>query len=97
MKKIKIMLLSLVLLAVTGGILGSKAKFTHKYCTTNPIVVNGIPTCPFPPQACELLPNVTTTNFNGVRVCLTETNGNASTPCLGVTNCTTLRKIINDQ
>ncbi|OQP54340.1 hypothetical protein A4H97_22930 [Niastella yeongjuensis] len=34
MKKVKIMLMSMALIAVVGGALAFKAKYTQRYCTT---------------------------------------------------------------
>lgn len=47
MKRVKIMLMSLLLLAVVGGALAFKAKFNIKYCTTNAVLnPQQVLTCP---------------------------------------------------
>jgi hypothetical protein len=45
MKKIKIMLLSIAVLAVVGGALAFKAKYTETFCFTNTTLFNQVPTC----------------------------------------------------
>lgn len=47
MKKIKILLLSLIVLAILGGILAFKAKGTNKYCVKPIGIVNP------PPNICQ--------------------------------------------
>ncbi len=45
MKKIKIMLLSLLVLGVVGGAMAFKAKFYSVLCTTPVRIVNGVHVC----------------------------------------------------
>jgi hypothetical protein len=47
MKKIKFMLMSLALLAVVGGALAFKAKYTSTFCTTLATIVNNQSTCTY--------------------------------------------------
>ena len=48
MKKVKIMLMSLTLLAIVGGALAFKAKFQlQEYCTTTTTDAGPNPVCPF--------------------------------------------------
>jgi hypothetical protein len=45
MKKVKVMLLSLAMLAVVGGALAFKAKYSDDFCYTTAHIVNGAYTC----------------------------------------------------
>lgn len=69
MKKIRIMLLSLAVLAVVGGALAFKAKGSLQLCTSLPI--NGV--CPAN-QTCPNFVGATTVQPT-IWVCTTTTNG----------------------
>jgi hypothetical protein len=102
MKNVKIMLMSLALLAVAGGVLAFKAKFTRKYCTTIAVFSDDQQkyTCPIvaPPSgdACPLLAGSTTTVDPGLIVCTTITNGVVASPCANVVNCNVVTTVKTD-
>ncbi|THU39498.1 hypothetical protein FAM09_13420 [Niastella caeni] len=83
MKKIKIMLFSLALIAVVGGALAFKAKFVEEYCTTT--TLNGTcsyngPTGAPRPLTCTdvIIENSTTTDdVSKPFYCYTTSNGSA--------------------
>src|SRR5438034_11778642 len=75
MKKIKFMLLSLALLAVVGGALAFKAKYSVSFCTTKAVQINGISTCIDALGVTLKCPNkvvMSTTQLNG-QFCTTPT------------------------
>lgn len=85
MKKVKIMLLSLSLVAVVGGALAFKSTYNRTFCTA-PTSVDGS-------QACV---NVTCPNKvsgstfvdgEGDFICTTQTGGNIEDPCPNTLNC----------
>jgi len=79
MKKAKIMLLSIALVAVVGGALAFKAKGTLKYCYTFATQPGGSGTpfvCPAAPQAC-VYGTFTDVNIQvPTTICTTPTGGN---------------------
>lgn len=78
MNKIKLMLLSLSILAVVGGTLAFKAKTGTQYCTTLPIFdATGNTICP------EKCPNraYLKVGLPMDRICTTTTSGNPVAPC----------------
>lgn len=96
MKKLRIMLLSLVVLAAVGGALAFKAKFDTQYCTTLPIEVAGQLTCPADIGICKTTLSTTTTDVNFNKFCTTITNGNPAAPCAG-RSCPNLSRLKNDE
>jgi hypothetical protein len=105
MKRVKIMLMSLLVLAVVGGALAFKAKFEEDYCTTLAVqtVAGGAFTCNSTNGNRLTCPNyedlvTTTTQGNLNIVCTTTTNGNIQNPCSPVNNCriTTYKITDND-
>ena len=97
MNKVKIMLLSLFVLATAGGTMALKVKFLHNYCVTSPLSNGqGGWVCQSNPSFCVMFPNVTTTNRPGVfPYCITSTNP-ATGDCEEVTNCNQLAKLIQN-
>lgn len=96
MKKVKIMLLSLLVLAVVGGALAfnANAKFERSYCTTPPWQdASGQLFCTTNPGSCPLLIEKTTTSGIGQLLCTTTPVGGS---CVGVANCTISSKIKTD-
>lgn len=90
MKKIKIMLLSLLLLAVVGGVLAFKAKFVRTYCTTLPIANgSGQLVCPTTTICPEML-NSTSIGGFGTAVTLCVTQKPFGVNCNQISACTTL-------
>lgn len=93
MKRVKIMLLSLLVLATVGGVLAFKAKFESDYCSAPAVQqAGGAWVCP---AGC---PNYTTNSqiiasTTNNRFCTTVSNGVATRPCKNandvVTNCVT--------
>ena len=77
MKKVKIMLLSIALLAIVGGALAFKAKFDATFCTMDPIVFTDPTTAP--DDACPLIVNIETTTIGGVAAFVDETPVNVTT------------------
>lgn len=75
MKKIKMMLMSLALLAVVGGALAFKAKFNAKFCTTAAVLnAQNVKVCPNAPSYCpNLLQASTTTTQNEDAIYCTTT------------------------
>lgn len=71
MKRIKVMLMSMLLLAVVGGALAFKAKFDKSFCTTTPAAGNTCPNLCLPTP----LANTTTTIVGGVALCTTLVPG----------------------
>lgn len=103
MKKIKIMLMSLLILAVAGGALAFKAKFSKEYCTTlaKTTVQGGALTCKDAFGVglfCPIdSPNITTIGGVGNFVCTTTTNGNPADPCSNLRCLAPTTKITVDQ
>lgn len=96
MKKVKIMLLSLLVLAVAGGALAFKAKFNKSYCTTFPIDDGaGLLICPNT-TICPELQNSTTINGfgNGEFLCITPKPNGVN--CNQITTCRTLTTVKSD-
>lgn len=93
MKKVKIMLTSIALLALVGGALAFKAKFSTSYCTTNTILdAQGAVTCPVSPGSCPELINHTTVGGT-TNYCTTIKPAGG---CANVVNCTFLKKLKSD-
>jgi hypothetical protein len=77
MKKVKLMLLSLSILAVVGGALAFTAKTGPLYCTANTVLVNGVTTCPdFCHTEGKIQAGVGTDN-----ICTTTTSADPDNPC----------------
>ena len=90
MKKVKIMLLSLLVLAVAGGAMAFKAKRLFAYCTT--ATVNNV--CPASPSSCGFINRKTiTTDLSITPVCTTAT---VAGTCTGVTNCVNFTRLKTD-
>ena len=92
------MLLSLLILAVAGGTMAFKVKFSDQFCTT---VAQQDPTanyfCASAIFACPLLKNVMPTNNPSViPVCTTSTSGIVGAECVGKVDCTILTRLIID-
>lgn len=91
MKKVKIMLLSLLVLGVVGGVMAFKAKFNADLCTTPVrILPNGAYVCTnvvgLPLTCPNLILNVTTqfpTEINAWCTTLADVSGD----CIPVRNC----------
>ena len=91
MKRVKIMLTSLAVLAVVGGALAFKAKYSTTYCsaaTVSGVACTQIASCP------NRVFNSTTIGANATRVCTTTplngTCGNAQNPLACTTTSTSL-------
>lgn len=84
MKKVKLMLLSLSILAVVGGALAFAAKTGIQFCIAPTILdSNGNITCPsFCPNLGKLKSGPVTSN-----VCTTITSGDPENPCPPQTIC----------
>lgn len=99
MKKVKIMLMSLLLLAVVGGVLAFKAKFSGIYCYTSAIhdSVHNTWYCitELKPGDCLLLNNCTTIGgFGNITTsCVTFVPVGG---CAQVTSCTFLKTMRRD-
>jgi len=91
MKKVKIMLLSLLVLAVAGGAMAFNAKFSNSFCTI--ATVNGV--CPTNPSSCPIVKKVKLTTAIGTPVCYTSDLGAGN--CAGITSCTFLTTTITNQ
>ena len=87
MKKVKIMLLSLLVLAVAGGAMAFKTRFLSNYCVTLAQQdINGNFFCNPNPPSCRLSISVTTTiDITLIPLC---TTAKPVTGCTGVTSCT---------
>ena len=84
MKKVKLMLLSLSILAVVGGALAFTAKKSGTlYCTADTILVDGVTTCP---EFCPTQARLQTQT--GSNVCTTTANATGS-PCSSSKLCFT--------
>ncbi len=101
MKRVKLMLLSLLVLGVVGGAMAFKARFSASYCTTpvRIITTNGQHVCTAVGGAALTCPNpiaaVTTagaTQFNSW--CYTTTNNDAD--CNPAPNCRVTRQGLDD-
>lgn len=98
MKKVKIMLMSILLLAVVGGALAFKAKYTADFCTTlarqsgsNFFCTNASGaalTCP------NLVENKTTDGTSGPIYCTAASDGTDCSPAPNCINAT--KQIRND-
>ena len=97
MRKIKIMLFSLLVLAVVGGALAFKVKFNKVYCTS--AIPNGVTTC-FQGGANVTCPNlVASTTLDGTtNLCYTIPEaGQGCKPAGGTLTCiTTPRTFVAD-
>ncbi|MCS3800137.1 hypothetical protein [Niastella sp. OAS944] len=92
MKRVKIMLLSLLVLAVAGGAMAFNAKRTTKFCTIATLS-NG--SCPTSPSSCALYTGQTNAGGTGDVVCYT-TQLSAQNNCSGITSCTTKTTLTTD-
>jgi hypothetical protein len=99
MKKLKIMLLSIALLAVVGGALAFKANLDRKFCVID-MVENGqgVLTCPVAQigNFCHEIGNVKTTiqaEPLGITTCGTF---KGALNCDAITTCTTFTKTLTD-
>jgi hypothetical protein len=93
MKKVKIMLLSLLVLAVVGGAMAFNARTTTKFCTIAP---NQDGSCPTSPASCPITATTQkVTTGTGLTVCYTTDLGQFN-DCSGVTTCTTKVTITAD-
>ena len=82
MKKVKLMLLSLSILAVVGGALAFTAKGSNKFCTA---VIN--PANPYCNKACPNFTERLLANA-GDFICTTTTTGVLLRPCKDINNVT---------
>lgn len=96
MKKVKIMLMSLLVLAIAGGALAFKAKFLNEYCWAATVDVDGIPSCPtngMNARICQILIfDVETTTASGINFSCTTTPlivGSGQDRCPNTLNCLT--------
>jgi flagellar basal body-associated protein FliL len=99
MKKVKIMLLSLLVLAVAGGAMAFNVRFNQQFCTTVAIQDSDTQqyTCPEPPNACKLTQAAQiSTNLTIIPICTTITSGIVGFECLGVNSCRIPTRIVAD-
>jgi hypothetical protein len=84
MKRIKLMLLSLSILAVVGGALAFTVKTSPLYCTANTVLVNNVTTCPvFCPDEGKIQIGAGTDY-----ICTTTTSQDPEDPCPNTLGCT---------
>jgi len=97
MKKVKIMLLSLLVLAVAGGAMAFNAKFNQSFCTTATIDIGGgVAGCPeaVDISSCPIITGKKLVTTPGTKVCYTNLNNQGN--CNNVTTCTVLTTIVDN-
>ena len=87
MKRIKIMLTTMIVLGAVGGVFASKVNRTKQYCTRS--TVNGV--CPAAAKCPNGITNRKLTTTGGAVVCYVETDD--ATGCNADTPCTTFGRI----
>lgn len=96
MKKVKIMLLSLLVLAAVSAVLAFHTKFNRTYCYTDSVqIAGGEWTCPFT-TSCSTLVSATTQGGFGNAVTLCITPKPLGVNCSQVRTCITLTTVKRD-
>lgn len=82
MKKVKVMLLSLLVFAVVGGALAFKAKFDQEFCTAPAVALGGgVFVCPvFCPNYVQN--STIVASATGNRWCTVTSGGKPNNPCV---------------